>query len=79
MEDRFKTRKRTEGAVGASGELAGSSYGPFDVRSKAHLAPGGAGRIVAVRERKPWRGLFRFLERPEVILPNRDLDIDIIV
>ena len=78
MEDRLETRKRSEGAAGASGELAGRSCGPFDFLSKAHPAPGGARRIVEVWEWKPRRGLFRFLEQPEVIFPDRDLDIEIV-
>jgi len=64
---------------GTSGELAGRSSGRFDVLSKAHLAPAGARRIAEVRERKPPGGLWRFIERPEAILPGRDLEIDIIV
>jgi hypothetical protein len=82
MEGRLGTRKRAEGAGGASGELARCSSGPFDIFSKAHLAPGGARRVrrvVEVRERKPCRGLFRFLEQPEGIFPDRDVHIDIIV
>jgi len=79
MEGRLGTRKRTDGAGGATGDLAGRSSGPFDVLSKAHLTPGGARRIVEVGERKPRRGLFPFIEQPEVILPDRDFHIDIIV
>jgi len=79
MEDRLETRKRTEGAAGAFGEPAGRSYCPFDVLSKAHLAPGGARRIVAVQERKQPGGLLRPIDRPEVTPPDRDFHIDIIV
>jgi len=75
MEGRLGARNRTEGAGGASGELAGSSSGRFDVLSKAHLSPSGARRIVEVRERKPPGGLFCPIEQAEVIFPSRNLDI----
>jgi hypothetical protein len=84
MEDWLGTRKRpereTEGAGGTVGEPAGRSCGPFDVLSKAHLAPGGARRIVAVQERKrPGGLLLRPIDRPEVTPPDRDFHIDIVV
>jgi hypothetical protein len=83
MEDRLETRKRTEegseGVAGASGELAGRSCGPFGVLAKAHLALGGARRIVEVHQRKPPARLLRSIERPEVILPDRDFHIDMVV
>jgi hypothetical protein len=61
-----------------AGELAGRSCGPFDFLSKAHLAPGGARRIVEVHQRKPPAGLLRPIEGLEVILPDRDFHIDIV-
>lgn len=44
------------------------------------MEPGRCAKILyEVWERKPRRGSFLFLEQPELIFPDRDLDIDIIV
>lgn len=61
---------RVETARGRQRDLGRVSRGGC-----AHLCPGGAGGIVPGSETRAPGALSRRLERPEVILPGRDLVI----